>query len=243
MMGTRRHFFLLLMLLALWPFASAFAQEGGVSASFRVMAVDGAGDWPQLYYYSEPEGLKAVRFFSGTRSMQMRYHGTNPLVFYRMGVDAQGDSVALPVGSVTLPAAGGPYLLLFQRGQPSAQGAVFTIHCIADDAAGFPAGSAAFLNLCATPLYGMFGDTPLLVAAGHIAGPFPVPVLDAQEKTGGVLIGFASRGNGSEVKKLFHSRWYLGGETRTLVIILPDADSPGAIRVVRLTQRIGALTH
>jgi hypothetical protein len=218
------------------PTARAQPAEGGFQANVRFY--NPVSDTSRLYFWSDGRDQEIRATFNGP-SARYRYEGdTSRLLLYRLS--GSGENIQrTPVGSVTLPASGGDYLVFLIPADAS--GSKFSTHILTDDMRSFPPSNTRVCNLSGSSVALQVGEARLVVPPGSIrminnreahlpmtgeGGALPKGGLDTH-----VRAGINKDGDWTV---FYRAIWYLSEQARHTIFILSQGDD--RLRLLQITD-------
>lgn len=232
---------ILLIIITLFSPLVLFAQQGGndlFRAQFRIF--NPIRDTRELFFMSAEEDREIRASFNGP-SRRFSLESPSPeLVFYRIEKEmnqetGEEDITRIPVGSVTLPAAGREYLILMI---PTSTGSSeeYSFHIMEDGLDRFPRGNTRVFNLSSSPIAMQFGSAQFGVAPGsiHTISNREARLtsrtgddVGARDMETSVRVGVNIE---DEWRLIYRSIWYLTQSGRHQIYIIPSPR--GNLRVV-----------
>lgn len=171
-----------------------------------------------------------LEFKKKRRSDTYEYKGPELMVFFRMGVDTEGEPIRIPVGSVTVPSGVSEPLFFFIPTKDSTEERpVYRISWIDDSLSAFPYGEVMVFNASGVELAAKIGEDQLMMAYGP-SKKWPVQELVRSSRDPWVSLFFAAEVRPDEYELVYRNTVQFAENSRTIVILRPPR-RPRSIKI------------
>lgn len=218
--------------LALIALSALLSTATAAPEQFRTLGWQLSLD--DIYYEYKGENTP-VQVYASARSTFYEYApsrtsqpetAADSILFYRLGTNAEGEEIRIPVAQADLSKAGDWPLLIFRPNSSQTSG--ISVTAISDDLKSFPAPNFRFVNLTPAPLEIQMGKANTTVQAKSMI------MIDPKIKGDGTETRFTTVTVDTQQgpRRIYSNNWAVRPNQRTMVLIMAKDGQLGVQRIV-----------
>lgn len=183
------------------------AQENTIAVEFTTLSWERTDD--TIFFQSSGSSPESITLNTRMRSGPYRYIGQNPIVFFTESENADGESIHVPVATVTIPLGMQHALLFFVRPNDKSR---MTVYVMDDSPKAFPPGSVRFFNMTDRDLGVLFNDEKIPM---HPRDVKTIAVSGEPMRANLAILAIRDEA----LRDIYHAQWGHSNRSRYLVFI------------------------